>query len=371
MSDDRSIHDLLDRAVQGVIPTAVDPEHIVVARAGRERRRSVLLTAVASLVVMLGGASVLSVVDTQTRGDGPAARPGEQSAGWTAGQPDDALGREEAAARAAEQAAAEAAAAAEANDGLVVSVMSAPLAVTPAGWTEFPASNADAELDLSNLDCPATGNVVYRATISLPDVGGTQRPCNGRVTTPYIWDTSDQMPRLDEPVTQVVLPEGTPRWVQNSTSSAGEATTDVYFPTTGQFVRAVGVPFDDLLKYLQPAGAPIDSPLIPEDTTGVNARISVRGENLTDVPPDDLADLLGQLQQLPQIPHSGQTCFGSQPGAEVDWQYVIQLRSALTPVGTVVIDVPAFGCAAAVSTFGGMARVDPNLLTTLQHIAGS
>ena len=81
--------------------------------------------------------------------------------------------------------------------------------------------------------------------------------------------------------------------------------------------------------------------------------------------------LLTHLRELSGLPNSGRTCFGSRPGDEVDWQYVIQLRAVPTPVGTVVIDVPASGCAAAVSTFGGMARVDPNLLSTLERLASS
>ncbi|MBA3419020.1 MAG: hypothetical protein H0U09_10020 [Geodermatophilaceae bacterium] len=77
MSDDRSIHDLLERAVRDYSPATADPERAVLARARRERRRSVLLTVAATLAVVLGGAGILNVVDTRTRGDGPAAGPGQ------------------------------------------------------------------------------------------------------------------------------------------------------------------------------------------------------------------------------------------------------------------------------------------------------
>ncbi len=88
----------------------------------------------------------------------------------------------------------------------------------------------------------------------------------------------------------------------------------MFFPTTGQFVRAVGMSFDDLENYLEPAGAPLASRLIPEDTAGLNARISVRGENIADVVPEDVADLLTHLRELSGLPNSGRTCFGSRPG---------------------------------------------------------
>ncbi len=77
MSDDRSIHDLLETAVRDLSPVTPNPERAVLARARRDTRRSVLLTVAATMAVVLGGAGVLNVVDIQTRATAPATGLGD------------------------------------------------------------------------------------------------------------------------------------------------------------------------------------------------------------------------------------------------------------------------------------------------------
>lgn len=73
---ERQIHNLLESAVRDHPPETADPARVVLARARRERRRSVLLTVAATMVVVLGGSGLLNVIDAQTRDRTPAAGPG-------------------------------------------------------------------------------------------------------------------------------------------------------------------------------------------------------------------------------------------------------------------------------------------------------
>ncbi|MBA2415093.1 MAG: hypothetical protein H0V64_04230 [Geodermatophilaceae bacterium] len=369
MNDDRSIHDLLERAVRDLSPTAADPAQAVLARARRERRRSVVLTVAASLVVLLGGAGVLNVIDTQTRGAGPAAGPGDRPAGWESGQPDEALLREEV--QAAEQAAADAAAAAEQaragelGNGLVVSALAAPLAVTPAGWTEFPATEPDGQLDLSNLNCPSTGNVLYRATISVPDVGGTARPCNGDVVAPYIWERSGVSPGVGSAVVQTVLDNGVQVWVWGPSGGrmpfpdGYTPVVNVFVPASGGSVTAVGVPAEELLTYLEPATAAATPFVVPGPQPGLSVSVvrAQRGSNVQTITDQELSELLAELDRV--------TDSGDNPCRATDNQYQIEFRIAGSAVALVVVDGSS-GCATAVSSLGGgAARVSPGLLPML------
>jgi hypothetical protein len=103
-------------------------------------------------------------------------------------------------------------------------------------------------------------------------------------------------------------------------------------------------------------------------TPGTVYAVTVGEGDSTDRPCLGIADPPSRAVRAPELRSD---LLRQSAGDEVDWQYVIQLRAVPTPVGTVVIDVPASGCAAAVSTFGGMARVDPNLLSTLERLASS
>ena len=346
MSDDRAIHDLLERAVRGYSPTTIDPERVVVALARRERRRSVLLTAVASLIVIVGGAGVLNVVDTRTRGDGPAAGPADRTSGWQDGQPEDALGRDTVI---------------NLENGLVLSLPT-PLVVTPPGWTEFPPDSAT-ELDAGALACPAADRVVYRGTVSGPGMGGIDGPCIGVVVAPYIWERADSSPPAAGPLTVTALDDGTPAWLLGSGVGRIPVSyaprTSVFLPASGQSAQAGGIPIEEFLTYLAPTKRTVSAFVVPYREPDLTASASRYGTGNSGhvVSDQDLSDLLTELELT--------AASDEQPCRQVNSQYQVEFRIAESPVALIVVD-NMDGCATALSSRGGgSARVSPGLVPLL------
>lgn len=348
MSEDRSIHDLLERAVQGVSPSTVDPERAVLTLARRERRRSVVLAAVTIVAVVLGGAGLLNVVDTQTRGDGPAAGPGERSAAWTAGQPEDVLGRDTAI---------------ELDGGLTVSLLTTPLVATPLGWTDFPPEPVDGQVTAGDLKCPSAGQVVYRTSISSP--GSIDSPCIGDDVGPYIWARSGRSPEAGPPVVQTMLTNGEPVWIQAQPSgAAGKARgrspfVRVFVPASGLSLTAVGVAIDELLTYLVPAVSETKPFAAPQAEPDLHALVirAERNNNAHAVSDVELAELSAELEIV--------EASGEQPCVTINYQYQIEFRIASLTTALVVVD-NVDGCAMAVSSLGGgAARVSPGLVPML------
>lgn len=355
---DRQIHDLLERAVRDHSPVTVDPARAVLTRAGRERRRSIALTVAATMVVVLGGGGLLTIVDTQTSGEGTPAGPGEQVTVTEYVDPAEERALREAA-QAAERAVAEAAerAAAEAEmswrPGIVIA--------TPVGWTEFPYPANPVGPDAP--DCQTNPNVVYRATMG---TGGAGRPCLGTPAIPYIWTPSrEQLPSLTRPLTQQLSSDGVPIWVQDSTDGTGNPVVDIHRPGSGLLVRAAGVPLDDLLSYL----------IVPE-TTPAPLTLSAR-------PPGDESELVegfvtlfrageavpvaGQpdLQQLDQalrkLPATGDCV----PSGE-QWRIDVDLGGMR--VNHIVVD-DLGGCTTVLSSAGGFGQATPELVALLERLA--
>ncbi|MBA2552636.1 MAG: hypothetical protein H0V10_02835 [Geodermatophilaceae bacterium] len=346
VSDDRAIHDLLERAVRGHMPMTIDPEQVVAALARRERRRSVLLTALATLIVIVGGAGVLNVVEARTRGDGPVAGPSDKSAAWQEGQPEDALGRDTVI---------------NLENGLVLS-LPAPLVVTPPGWTEFPPDSAT-ELDASVLACPAADRVVYRVTVSGPGIGGDESPCIGVVVAPYIWERADRSPPVTGPLTVTALDDGTPVWLLGlgdgriPVSIAPRHT--VFLPASGQSAQAGGIPIDEFLTYLAPVSRTVSAFEVPHREPDLTARVrrSASPNSGHVVSDQDLSDLLTELELT--------AASDEPPCRHVNSMYQIEFRIAESPVALIVVDNMG-GCATALSSRGGgSARVSPGLVPLL------
>lgn len=347
VSDDRAIHDLLERAVRGHSPMTIDPEQVVLSMARRERRRSVLLTALATLIVIVGGAGVLNVVDTRTRGDGPAAGPSDRSAAWQDGQPDDALGRDTAI---------------DLGNGLVLSLPGDTLIETPPGWSEFPPDSAT-ELDAGVLACPTADQVVYRVTVSSPGIGGNAVPCIGVVVAPYLWERADRSPPAAGPLTVTALDDGTPVWLLGSIGSRMPASyaprPTAFLPASGQSAQAGGIPIEEFLTYLAPANRTVSAFVVPYREPDLTARVSRpgRGNSGHVVSDQDLSDLLTELELT--------AASDEQPCRHVNSQYQVEFRIAESPVALIVVD-NMDGCATAVSSRGGgSARVSPALVPLL------
>lgn len=364
MSEDRWIHDLLERAVRDHSPTTIDPEQAVVSRANRDRRRSVLLTAAATLVVVLGSAGVLNIVDTQTRGDGPAAGPAGRSAGWESGQPEDARGRAEAEARASAAAAAAAAAAeAEARNGYQISFVVDPVVTTPPGWTEYLADADVVELPADGA-CRNSPMTVYAHSLSLPGAGA--RPCNGAPVAPYIWMTSEiPLPSLGRPLTQELLVDGVPIWVQDSADSVGNPVVDVHFPGSRVMVRAAGLPVEELLGYLiapHIASAPLEWYLRPpgDDDDVIDGSVTLlRGADVVLI--ENQADLRDLEAALRQLPSTGGDCVADGEQVRID------VQQGRVRTNHIVVDELA-GCMTAVSSMGGTGQVTPEFLALLDRL---
>jgi len=351
MSDDRSIHDLLERAVRDYSPATADPERAVLARARRERRRSVLLTVAATLAVVLGGAGMLNVVDTRTRGDGPAAGPGQRSAAWESGQPEDALGRDTAV---------------DAGNGLLVGLPADPLVITPPGWTEFPPNDEENQLDVGDLACPTTANMVYRLTISRPGLDDVERPCDGEVVAPYIWERSGSPPTAGTGslITQTVLVDDSFLWSWGQGGFGGgklpySPFVGVFVPASGHSVTAFGVPTEELLTYLEPAETEPTQFRVPYAEPDLSVQVVRAGRccNVQAVSDPELADLLTELENVASSEE--------QPCRSINNQYQIEFRIASSPTALIVVD-NVDGCATAVSSLGGgAARVSPGLVPML------
>lgn len=367
MTDPGAIHDLLERAVHEHRPAVADPTRAVLARARRDRRRAALTGLAVALIVVLGAGGLLGVLDPDALGTSPATGGGGRAAMWTAGQPDDALGRDEAAARAEAEAAARAEgemlvenaalaaarAAAEAGTLSVTRTVSSAVRV-PNGWTTL---SGDDGSDLEGLRC-LDANTVYRVTIG--GVGPDQ-PCLGEPTPPYLWDTTGMLPRLTTEVEQTVLADGTPRWIQTASTPGGSELTDVYYPTSSQHVQAGGVDMDTLLTLVQPGGSPADSPLLPPSTQHLTLWMSSGTNGARPLPTAAADEVLATLRDLPTLNAGG--CFGDHPGPSGHWQ--LELRSAFTPLGFLLVDAPAEGCRAAASSYGGVGQVSDPLVALL------
>lgn len=358
MTDDTAVHDVLERAVREHQPSAVDPTGAVLELARTDRRRAVLAGLAVALVCVLGAGGLLGLQAQRSAGTDPASPGGDRTALWTAGQPDDALGREEAAAREAAEAAALARAAAD-LDQFRVTYTELPLVTTPAGWSRFTVQ--DGESDPEDVECSDSPRVIYQITVG--GQPGTDRPCVGVPVEPYLWNGSGVLPSMDTPVDQVVLPDGSPRWVQTDEAARQ---VDVYFPQSGQFVRAVGVDLDELLPFLTPGGATVGTPLVPEAADGESARVSRDGGTAFGVTEEEYADLSTVLRQQAAVPTGSRgSCFGTEAA---HWE--IQVLTDGKPSGFLVVDAVAETCGIAASTFGGVAQADQALLSMLAQLAG-
>jgi len=351
VNDHHSVHDLLDRAVRDHTPLRTDPHRAVLARARSGRLRSTGLAAVAVAAVVAGVVLVVQPGNAPMRPAAPAT--GAEQSYDLSPEPS-----EEAARREVERLALEAAQAALAQDHFQVTYTEMPLVTTPAGWTRFTIEGGGS--DPEDVVCSDSPRVIYQ--ISVGGEPGTDRPCVGVPVEPYLWNGSGVLPRVDAPVRQVLLPDGSPRWVQ---TDEADRRVDVYFPQSGQFVRAVGVELDELLPFLTPAGHTLGNPLVPDMGDGLSARVSLDGGEAFDVPEAEYAELATALRRQPAVPAgSVGSCFGT---AESHWQ--IQLVTGGTPSGFLVVDALGPTCGIAASTFGGVAQVDDSLLSLLAQLA--
>lgn len=351
MSEHLSIHDLLDDAVRDHTPLRSDPYRAVVARGRTARRRAVGLGALAIAAVVTAGV-VLGPAVGGNDGSSPAA-PG------ITGTP---LGLEtlssesaaESASRAEERRRAEAAA----GQGFRVTFTALPLVIVPPGWTRFTPAGQDPE----DMLCSPAPRVVYQVTVG--DQTGPDRPCYGAPAAPYLWNGDGVLPDVTAPVEQDLRPDGSPRWVQTDLASNA---VDVYFPQSGQFVRAVGLGLAELEPYLTPAGAPVSAPLVPEATPGLSVRISFDGGTTVDITGEDASELSAVLRRQPAVPFGTRgSCFALEAA---HWQLQVLVDEA--PSGFLVVDAGANGCGIAASSYGGLAQVDESLLALLTRLTVS
>ncbi len=389
MNQERTIHDVLDSAVRDHSPRTIDPARAVLDRQRRQRRRSILLTAAVTSAVVLGGAVALDAVDTQTRG-APAAGPGRPPVVWPSGQPQDALGREEAARAAEAETRAEAERLAVAEGALLaanaaqvagtftVTPTAAAAVVVPPGWLPFTAPSSAAPGDVI---CSSRPNIVYAVTVTVGDQPAA--PCLGAPVAPYLWAGALRLPAAEALVSQELLADGRPRWIQTGIDNSGGPTIDVSYPTTGQSVRAVGLGLDDVTAVLRPPRASPATPLLPADTTGLRLRLGTGEGDLRDVPPDDGQALLDLLRVQPALPPGSRgSCAGAATPADPEsrgprpaiahWQ--LELRRADRVVGVLVVDAAVDasggGCGIAASTFGAVVQVDADVLAQLTRASG-
>jgi len=366
MTEDRSIYDLLERAVRDHLPAAAEPVRAVIARAGMQRRRAAITAAAAGLVLVVGAVGLVTVVDRSSRGAGPVAGPGQPPVARESGPPPVSPGRAEADARAA-SAAAEAAAAAERaafsvdlGHGVVAVLPNTPIVATPPGWIDFPGPAADGQLSRGGLACPLRTNVVYRVTIRTSEGGGTDAPCEGQLLPPYVWEYPGVPRARSGDVRQRLLDNGTLLWSQTSggfDSGKTPAPLDLYVPAVGQSVVAVAVSEADVLALIQPTQ--LSAFRAPQAQPQLSARVAWTGSRRSPqtVPAEELPALLAELAATASGP--------TQPCRTDDGQYEVEFSVAGVPYLVVVVDSSS-GCTTAVSSLGGgSARVSPGLVPLL------
>lgn len=368
MTDEAAVHDLLEGAVREHRPAVVDPTRAVLARARRERRRATLNGLAVALVVVLGTGGVLGLVDRGSGDANPAAPQIDPPAVWPDGQPDDALGRGEAeeAAEAARlealaQAALAAAEQAAVSGALSITGTASPAVRVPEGWRVV---SGGSDSDLADLRC-AGAPTVYRVSL---ETGGAAQPCLGEPATPYLWDGGGRSPQLAYMVDQVILPDGTAQWIQRLSGPAGTLVIDVYFPASGQQVRAAGVDLAAFQSLLQPGGSTANSQLLPPSTADLSLSLSTGSSSASQVPAEAAADVFAALRQLPLLDAASRGgCFGQHAGPSGHWQ--LEVHRGDTPVGFLVVDAPPQGCRAAASTFGGVGELSDELVRLLATFA--
>lgn len=238
-----------------------------------------------------------------------------------------------------------------------------PLVTRPAGWAVF-SHRAGPVLEPWDFSCWRTPNTLYPTTFSRNGVG--QRPREGTPAEPYIWERAAGLPRLDVPLTQDIV-DGVPRWIQTYSGANGAEVVDVIFPLSGQAVRAVGAPLDELATYLRPQ-APQSVPALnpmglppgigPLDLPGVRADVSRDGIT-AEVPAGDLDALVAAIYAQPGVDPA--SCVRTPD----QWQ--VRLWQADRRIEIVVVHA-SDGCATAVSSPGGLARATPEFVALLERL---
>lgn len=331
MTDDQ-VRDLLDQAVRDHEPATAAPWRPVAERVRRRRHRQAALTAVATLVVGVGTATVVSRLD-----DGPSApaaaptltdpRPGDGgSTVYLSPEGSITLW----------------------DDGLVR---------TPQGWADTP--RAGARTQLASYECPGAGNVVYRATVMGAD--GTEVPCIGVTTTPYIWQRPIQVPNASAVLEQTIDDRGTVRWlVTLPPDPDGQPTYAAVFPQLGQVVVSRGLTADALVAALDPPAASSPAFAVPEvDGLSVGVRISTG--DVETLPADDAAGFLDVLREQ---------AAGRQPcdGDPTSYQFGLAVERLAVAFYTLT---PVDGCLTLVSSDGAVVAPTPQLVALVRTAAAT